>query len=401
MRNLALVCLLGGWLILGACSNEDDNSDDSQSAALPPQATVALQPLLIWHSYTGAEQTALEQIGQNFETEYPSLNVEFEVFDNTNILTEYEKAVNAGRGPDLLLGPADWLMPLTMQGIIQPVSQELLDEASNNLTKPVALATQIEELPYGIVFSVEFATLYYNRTQIALPADIFDDLLIQARTHPLIIDPTFFTTSGLFFGAGGLLMGNAADNRVTKSFLELFLIDLQDLAATSGIIFSTEKSDFLEGRAGFLLTSSAEYPTLKAALGDDLGVAQLPRIPPNQWSTLISMQVVMQNLNSTAQAVDSATAFVSFLITPTSQRLWFEQTGHAPANSTELNDDLRIAWGRTLEWGKPIPLPREFNTVMYPALDQAVHAIVEGGQDPDSVAENTVELLDNALDDDN
>jgi maltose-binding protein MalE len=287
-----------------------------------------------------------------------------------------------------------------MGGLIQPISQELFDIATNNLTEPLAFATRIEELPYGIVFSVEFTTLYYNRAQIDTPPDIFDDLLDQTQTHPFVIMPDFFTTSGWFFASGGLLMGNEADNRVSKSFLELFLDELQDLAVASGVVFSTDQTAFVDGRASYLLASSADYPTLQGALADDLGIARLPRFPPKQWSTLVAMHVAMQNLNSTAEAVDASTTFAAFLIESDSQRLWFEQTGQAPANPFGLeNDELRLAWSRTLEWGKPAPLPGAFDDVMYPALDQAVQMIVLSGQNPEPVAQATVDRLDSALED--
>jgi arabinogalactan oligomer/maltooligosaccharide transport system substrate-binding protein len=388
-------CVLCFLFILTACSGDKDSSENSQPPNPLPQATLAPQPLLIWHPYGVAQQNALERIRQNFQTSFPDIPVQIESIEDAEFVTQFENAVNAGAGPDLVLGPADWLISLTMQGLLQPISQSLMDQATDILSESVATSTSAEGSPYGVPFAVEIATLYYNRSLVTETSDIFDDLLTQAAASGMVITPNFFATSGLFFSSGGLLMSNEGENYLTRTFLKLFLDELHSVASAAGITFSTDQTTFEQGQVGFLLASSAHYASLKTALGDNLGVARLPRIPPAQWSTLIMMQTAMLSLNATAEAARASTAFVSFLISPESQGIWFEETGQVPANPRGLVDDsLRIAWSTTLEWGRPAPLPDKFDRIMYPELDRAVEAVLLDGADSETVAVQTMENLE-------
>src|SRR5690606_25680943 len=86
----------------------------------------------------------------------------------------------------------------------------------------------------------------------------------------------------------------------TRQSVASFLEELHTLASLPGVTVTTDLTSFTQGEAGLLLASSNEYTALRAALGEDLSVATLPRIPPKQWSTLLEFEVLIQSLNSTA-----------------------------------------------------------------------------------------------------
>ena len=154
-------------------------------------------------------------------------------------------------------------------------------------------------------------------------------------------------------------------------------------------------TSFTQGEAGLLLASSNEYTALRAALGENLSVAALPRIPPRQWSTLLEFEVLIQSLNSTAEATAATGAFAEFILSPEIQGIWFEETGHAPANPAELSDgSLRSAWSTTLEWGIPAPLSSRFETEIRPALDRAVQAIMVDSAGVEDEAANIMAMLE-------
>jgi maltose-binding protein MalE len=329
---------------------------------------------------------------------YPSTDVELEFVDEAALLDKYTVAVMAGAGPDLLFGPAAWVPLLKTQGLIQPIGRSALDVVTTNLSESVAHAAYIDGVPYGVAYSAEFDSLYFNRALVQTPPFAFDDLLNQAASVGLLIPPTFAATSGLYLTAGGQLMDEAAHTLVTQSGLEDYLSQLKTLASSEGVTFTPDQTAFLQGQAGLLIVSSADYPALKTALDADLGIASFPLLTPDPWQTLMTVQPIMQNLNSTAEAIQAASLFVRFLTTSSTQRDWFEQTGRTPVNPAELADgDLTAAWGQTLEWGVAAPLPDSFQTVMLPALDAAVQAVTLEGKDPAAAAEDTVAALQREL----
>jgi ABC-type glycerol-3-phosphate transport system substrate-binding protein len=102
----------------------------------------------------------------------------------------------------------------------------------------------------------------------------------------------------------------------------------------------------------------------------------------------------MFNINSTTQAADAAGVFLSFMVSPDPQRIWFETTQQAPVNPSLLADPaIRDAWIDALQWGNPAPLPAQFEAVMLPALDGAVRAVTIEGVDPAVAAAAVLETL--------
>jgi len=393
------IALLGILLVASGCAGRRNAASPAPVPDIAATITPApLQPLLIWHSFGGAEREALEQIRLDFEVANPSIDVQLEFVDETALLGKYKAAVLAGAGPDLLFGPAAWVPLLKAQGLIEPIGQSAFDVLTPNLPESVARAVFIDGVPYGVAYSTEFDTLYFNHALVQTAPYAFEDLVNQAASQGLLIPPSFMATSGLYLTTGGLLMDEAAHAQVSQAALESFLAQLKTLAASEGVTFTSDQTAFVQGKAGLLIASSADYPVLKAALGTNLGTSGFPLITPNPWQTLIAVRPVMQNLNSTAEAIKAGGLFVRHLTKAGTQRDWFEKTGQTPVNPAELADsELSTAWGQTLEWGLAAPLPDSFQTVMLPALDAAVQAVALEGKGPAATATDVVEALQRQL----
>jgi maltose-binding protein MalE len=396
MLRIALLAVL---LLVPACAGENNASSPLPAPGAPATiAPVAPQSLVIWHSFGGAQREALERIRLDFEVANPSIDVQLEFVDEAALLDKYKAAVLDGAGPDLLFGPAAWVPPLKTQGFIQPIGQSAFDILTPNLSESIARAVFIDGVPYGVAYSTEFDTLYFNRVLVQTPPYALDDLLDQASSQGLVIPPTFMATSGLYLTAGGQLMDESAHTLVSQSDLEHYLSQLKTLAASKGMTFTADQTAFVQGEVGMLIASSSDYPALKAALGANLGTANFPLLTPDPWQTLIAVRPVMQNLNSTAEAIQAGSLFVRFLTTSSTQRVWFDTTGHTPVNPAELADgDLSAAWGQTLEWGIAAPLPDQFQTVMLPALDAAVQAVTLEEKNPAITAAGVVATLQRDL----
>jgi ABC-type glycerol-3-phosphate transport system substrate-binding protein len=395
---LLRIALLATLLLIPACAGENNASSPPPAPGATTITPAAPQPLLIWHSFSGAQREALEEIRLDFEVANPSIEVQLEFVDEAALLDKYKAAVLDGAGPDLLFGSAAWVLLLKTQGFIQPIGQSAFDILTTNLSESVAHAAYLDGVPYGVAYSTEFDTLYFNRVLIQTPPFAFDDLLDQASSQGVVIPPTFMATSGLYLTAGGQLMDEAAHTLVSQSDLEHYLSQLKTLEASKGITFTTDQTAFVQGEVGMLIASSSDYPALKAALGANLGTASFPLLAPDPWQTLILVRPVMQNLNSTAEAIQAATLFVRFLTTSSTQRTWFDKTGYTPVNPAELADgDLSAAWGQTLEWGVAAPLPDQFQTVMLPALDAAVRAVTLEEKGPADTAAGVVAALQRDL----
>jgi len=394
-RQVTCACIiLFAALMLSGCAQPDEvrptstPNSDSATAQGP-------QPLIIWHGLPAAEGDTLQRIADRFVESNPEIAVQIEAHDPLALLSAYESAVLSGAGPDILLGPASWVEFLVGKGLIQPVSPELAQTMDDTLPAPVALGTQIAGTPFALPFSVEFATLYVNRVLVAEPPQIWDQIASAAQQHGLLVTPAFLVVSGLYFTSGAQLMSADGAPIATRQSVASFLEELHTLASLPGVTVTTDLTSFTQGEAGLLLASSNEYTALRAALGENLSVAALPRIPPKQWSTLLEFEVLIQSLNSTAEATAATGAFAEFILSPEIQGIWFEETGYAPANPAGLSDgSLRSAWSTTLEWGVPAPLSSRFETEIRPALDRAVQAIMVDSAGVEDEAASVMAMLE-------
>lgn len=380
MRTIKI--LLPLLLLLAACGSEDPETP----APPAPTATVKPQVLLIWHPYQGLEADALAQIGADFEVEQPAIDIQLEYVEESTLVDTFTAAVVDGSGPDLLFGRLDWIPDLAAQGVIQPIRQNFYDTVYSLIAEPVARTTFYQSSPYGVPFSADFPTMYFNRNLVLTPPGTLDRLMEGAANHGLIIPPTFAVTSAIY-----LYLDAQFAERVTvdPAILESFLIELQVLANSPGVTFTTDQNTFLQGQAGFMMASTSDYPALLAALGDDLGVIRFPS--DRAWHGLSTIWPVMQSLNSTTEAVEAGELFLLFLLSPDAQRFWFAQTHHAPANVGALDSDmLRVAWGTQL--AQSFPIPADFITRIQPLLDQAIQTTLNGGS-PADAAQTVVEAL--------
>lgn len=394
-RQVSCACIiLFAALMLSGCAQPDEAEPTSTPN---PDSATALdpQPLIIWHGLPGAEGDALQRIADRFVESNPEIAVQIEAHDPSALLSAYELAVMSGAGPDVLLGPASWVVSLVGKGLIQPVSPELAQTMNDTLPAPVAQGTQIAGTPYALPFSAEFATLYVNRVLVDEPPQIWDQIAPAAQQHGLLVTPTLLAVSGLYFTSGAQFIAADGAPLATRQSIASYLEELRTLARQPGVTVATDLTSFTQGQVSLLLTSSNEYTTLRAALGEDLSVAALPRIPPKQWSTLLEFEVLMQSLNSTAEATAATGAFAEFILSPDIQGDWFEETGHAPANPAGLSDGpLRSAWSTTLEWGSPAPLNCRFENEIQPVLDRAVQAIMVDGASVEDEAASVMAMLE-------
>ncbi|NDJ77863.1 MAG: extracellular solute-binding protein [Chloroflexi bacterium] len=383
-----------GYLLWTAIEDDDDPAaSPAQSTGHTPEPTAVLeQTVVVWHPFpsTSSEAQAFDLIRQQFQDRYPNITLVFEAHPEADLLNDYTTAVQNGAGPQVLLAPGAWVLTLAENGLIDGFSTELFDTASDPdyvmdpayqdnpvfLAEPIARAFTIDNTPFALAYSTEFATLYFNRTVVGSTPELEyfndSDFLATMQDYSLFLTPTFTLLSGLY-----LAPGRSLDTLSTDS-VEAFLEDLDAFQdePLDGIDVNndvnTYQAYFREDRIlGFLLASSADYAGLKSALGDDLGILPLPRHSTAvRWQVLVPMEVAVLNLNNTLQEAGAAEVFVQFLLSADMQRVWFDETGRTPANVLGLESELAQVWGETLEHSVAMPLG--FETTTLPQLDYAI-----------------------------
>lgn len=368
-------------ILLASCA-QDDPEPTAPKTTLAPTFTPAPQTLLIWHPFDEPAQTALQKIVTDFIAQNPQITITLEYVDPDALPDQlFEAVIQNGAGPDLIFGPLTWIPRLADQGLLEPIYTDVRRKLTDQLPEALLTATEYADTDYGVPFAAEFTTLYYNTTLVATVPTVFEDFATENGN--IVAAPDFFTLAGLYFDMGNLLLDAAGGTLVTTSGVESFLTQVQKLAPS--FTFTDDYSAFTNGERPFLLASSNEYPTLKAALGDQLAVAILPRIGGSAWRTLLIPQIVMESVNITASSREAAGQFLMYLLSPDAQRSWFENTGQAPVNVAGM-EEVQAAWGSTLSFGVSAPVFELYNTAIRAGLDEAIRAVVVEGQEPSEAA---------------
>ena len=378
MRHTIAYAGLISVLLLSACSSSQGETSPISTPA--PSHSPTPRTLVIWHPFSGAEEQALERLRLDFEARYPYVDVQLSAYSPDELFNAFVKAAQDGAGPDMLVGTAAWSGTLAEHGWLAPVPWDTYDMLSEFIPPPLTYAAKLGEDAFGVPFSVEVGTLYFNRAWVTAPPETYTALRQQAREVGLLIAPSFAATSGLYFTDGG--PEALTENWPTRAAVLAYLERVQQLGEQEGVIFTEDWATFTSGQVGLLLASSTDYAALHAALGDDLGVAALPMLMPHPWRALATSTVAMLSVNATRAAQDAAELFGAYLLTPEAQTLWFERADHTPINVTALSAPLYNAWQRTLDTAITPPPNAQTERVTLPALDAAVRAVTLNGASP-------------------
>ena len=380
-RFLRVIVLLSTITALPlACQNE---SSPTAKLRLPTASPEAERTITLWHALDENERAAFEEIRRNFEAAHPALDVQLAAYPADKLLETFRQEVLAGAGPDLLVISRADLPELVRAGLILPLDSSLLDAIITYQAEFVFNAAMLDETPYGVAVAAEFPTLYYRRSLFTPPLASAEEFLAQIKTVGLALPPTFTATAGLLVAVDS---NPIDDDGLSPEALHSYFTTLAHLATTPTVHFTTDPTPFIQDEIALLIASSSDYSHLRAAVGDDLGVATWPA---QTWRIVARADpIVVVSLNITRQNAEAADSFLSYLVSPDAQALWFARTGAAPANPSALAEPgLASAWTNALRWGWPLPFDWETTLT---ALDRAVAEVVLQGLSADEAVEQVL-----------
>ncbi|MCB9437026.1 MAG: extracellular solute-binding protein [Anaerolineales bacterium] len=349
------------------------------------------ETLTIWHSWQGAEQELLDTWIANYTGDV-TLNTRFIYFDD--LQAAYQGQLEAGAGPDLVLGAPDW-------------AQDFRDSQSALALNAVIAGTPLEaNLPasswelmaaegdyYGIPVSLDGVALYYNRD--ILPDDevptTFDEMLeigVERTTNEivgLIFDRSFYTSAGMYLALGGQLFDPITganlwnSNGAAVRFLELH----REVFQASDEIYGGAATRFSNGQAAMIIDGSWQLADYQAALGDRLGIALLPDIDGNPWQPYINVQGFYVNPNG---KVEAALAFMTYVTSTDNLLLVNKIAGLVPPVEEGVIDDPSLDQ-LAAQFANGVPLPTvPIMTTYMNTIDEAITATTEGAQTPEDAA---------------
>jgi len=301
--------------------------------------------ILLWHSWNEEETATLARILNKFNEIYPDVDVISQAVPANELLSRYEQSASSGIGPDLFIGPNNWLMPLADQHLIQdlrpyaPATEEYLSRAVASLTYNEGL--------YGLPLALRPMALYYNTQMVTTPPATLDDWLIQAANeNPSALNTNFKPAFWGIQAFGGQLFDEDSRIVLDQGGFANWLSWLKTAQDSPGMILSPDEATlrdlFFSGKAAFYTGNPDDLPAARAALGrENVAVAVLPAGPNGPSGPLLDVEAIYFNHATPPPQTETAVLLAKFLTNANQSATLMREIGRVPANRT-VKVDPRI-----------------------------------------------------------
>lgn len=284
----------------------------------------------------------LDLLRQPFLDIHPGVRIQFIPFAEEGLVEQVRRRNSEGLGPDLILVNDRIARELERKGLTQPTPgpREQLSQIAPEALQRLRLADgQLAGLP----LLVQTEQACFNRRLLPeSPADLQTLLKASAAGVPvgLSLEPRSLAWMLGAFGADAAIASAiqggppSPEGREALKQMLLWLIDanLQEQVE----LFSTETPmvrKFGAGELAWIPCRSSDLARLQGLLGNDLGVAGLPRGPRGEASPVNTLRVWAFGRNSSDGQRRTAELWTRFTITPPLQRrLILETSGNLPVN---------------------------------------------------------------------
>jgi maltose-binding protein MalE len=307
---LLSVCMLM-VLVLGACAQK--TGPEPELAVISKEVTIKL-----WHGWTDPHELELLTAAvEAFQKANPKAKVELLAVPFGDLKNKFTTEASTGGGPDLLIGPKDWIGELSTAKLIT----ELDTVAASVLAdlNPAAVeANKFQGKVMALPESVEAVVLWYNKDIVKTPPTNTEDLLTIAETSGLALNTGFYHSVGFLFGFGGSIF-DASQKCVFDqgSGVADYLEFMAKAKASKGVVADSDggKLDaaFKDKKVGMIFNGPWATGDYEGVLGGDkLGVAAPLKISKSgkTFAPFLGTKNLFLSANAKGDAQIAAVAFM-------------------------------------------------------------------------------------------
>jgi maltose/maltodextrin transport system substrate-binding protein/arabinogalactan oligomer/maltooligosaccharide transport system substrate-binding protein len=348
--------------------------------------------LLIWAC--PLRSSVMKELGNEFTTKY-KVPVEVQEINFEDIRDQLGVAGPTGKGPDILIGPHDWLGQLIVNGLIEPLD---LGKKEKDFS-PVAISafTWGKEL-YGVPYAIECIGLAYNKKLVPKAPKTWDQLIstgkkisdkAQQRWGFVVQQPDPYHSFAVMSAGGAYVFGKNPDGTLNPNDIGLNTLGgvrgaqlFRDLIEAEimplGVDFNTMTTLFKEGKVGMVLTGPWSFDSFREA-GVDYGFAPIPTVDGKKPRPFVGVQGFMVSSFSKNKLL--AKAFLDeYVITKETMIALYKKGARPPVYLPALKEvkdsDTKAVYQSASE-GIPMPSIPEMNSV-WSAWSNAIELILNG-----------------------
>ncbi len=370
----------------------------------------------LWHGWTGAEADTLNnQILPAWQAANPDIKINVLAVPFDQLKNKYQTEVATGGGPDLLIGPADWVGELAGADLIKPLDDLVTADELAAYVPSAVDALEYDGKLYGLPESIETVALYYNTDMVPTPPKSTAELeqmsadinAADSSKYGLALYSDFYHPAGYLFGWGGQIFDENNHSAFGSPETVSFLNWIKDLTSKPGIYQQNDDASisslFKEGKAGMVINGPWALGDYQAALGaDKVGVAELPVISENNDAPakpFLGVKHIMLNSNDSDDQAALAMKFAQFFTGAEVGKILADSAGHLPANiGVDVSDNpIASAFVAQAANSTPIPTIPEMGQVWTPAQDM-ISKVISGDATAEEASAEAVKTINDAID---
>jgi arabinogalactan oligomer/maltooligosaccharide transport system substrate-binding protein len=371
--------------------------------------------LTLWHGWTGAEADTLNNdVLPAWQAAHPNVKITTLAVPFDQLKNKYQTEAATGGGPDLLIGPADWVGELATAELIRPLD-DLVDATALGGYIPATVdGLRYDGKLYGLPESFETVALFYNKTMVPEPPKTTAEMdqvaaqIAQGKpdTYGLALRAGFYHSAGFLFGFGAKLFDDQNKSALNSPETVAFLNWIKNLAGKPGYWAKDDDnamtSLFKTGKAAMVVNGPWFTADAAKAIGaDNLGVAPLPTISEANDATpkpFLGLKHIMVSANADDDQAKLAVEFAKWFTGPDSEKFLAEKAGHLPAHTgVDVSaDPIAAAFVQQGQNATPTPTIPEMGQVWTPAGDM-ITKVLTGSSTPEQAAAEAQDKINKAI----
>ncbi|MBI1296166.1 extracellular solute-binding protein [bacterium] len=360
--------------------------------------------ILVWHSWPEEDTPILLDVVQRYIDLHPDAKIALSRVPPEDLLTRFEEAAGIGFGPDLLLAPSDYILPLAQSDLIMHV---VINEMVRDRFLPASLdALHYNGQLYGLPLTLHTSGLYYNRSIVEEPARTVDELLAAAQSGVEIgLSPSFENAYWGLRAFGGRLFNEEGRAILDQGGFANWLNWLSLAQDIPAFVLSNDQSAlrtlFIEGQLGYLIDRSTAWDELSAGLDPSrIGVLPLPTGPTGSPAPLLGVNALLFSAASSSPQQVLAQDLAAFLTNVEQQTTFMRQTERIPANTrVRINARLSPVVASFAEQARAsvaLPLSDQINDIVRLG-NEAYTRVLEGVVTPAEAAADATAAVNESL----
>jgi arabinogalactan oligomer/maltooligosaccharide transport system substrate-binding protein len=413
-HKVFLVLVLGTLLLQGCQSPLSPSPLFSSPSPLRPTPLPTELPskitLTVWHSWDEDQEDLFQGYLADYQRQHPGVMIRLQRVPVDRILSEYEEAVLAGEGPDLLAGRSHWIGRLAEGQVIAPL-EGIVPQETWNLLYPFALdGVRYQDHLYAFPYACETVALYYNRDFVTEPPTTTSAMLELAAVWPgegqsgLAFPLSFYNTVGYLYAFGGRLLDEEGHTAIGSPESEAWLAWLQEVRSSPGVVAANDYGQadtlFKRGSVAMVVNGSWALADYVRALGAErLAVARLPMLDQTQsWPTpLVGYRAFMVNPVQFPEHPQETLELLGFLGGSIPQRQAAGSGVIPTLNIIDLStSELLTAFFQQVEAGRPRPVSPPMQAIWEP-MKGLLDNVTSGRVPIDLALQETRQQIEQAL----